>query len=47
MAPYRLLIPMFFSIFPENLVLLTESEQFGRKSAHICPTKIISGFCTQ
>ena len=46
MAPYRLLIPMFFSIFPENLVLLTQSEQFGRRSAHICLTKIISGFCT-
>ena len=38
MAPYHILIPMFFSIFPENLVLLTESEQFGPKSAHICPT---------
>ena len=39
MAPYHILIPMFFPIFPENLVLLTESEQFGPKSAHICPTK--------
>ena len=38
MAPYQILIPMFFPIFPENLVLLTESEQFGPKSAHICPT---------
>ena len=38
MAPYHILIPMFFPIFPENLVLLTESEQFGPKSAHICPT---------
>ena len=46
MAPCHLLIPMFFSIFPENLVLLTETEQFSRKSAHICPTKIIYGFCT-
>ena len=46
MAPYHLLIPMFFSILPENLVLLAESEQSGHKSAHICPTKIISGFCT-
>ena len=40
MAPYHILIPMFFPIFPENLVLLTESEQFGPKSAHICPTNI-------
>ena len=42
MAPYHKLIPMFFPIFPENLVLLTESEQFGPKSAHICPTIYIS-----
>ena len=40
MAPYHILIPMFFPIFPENLVFLTESEQFGPKSAHICPTII-------
>ena len=26
------------SIIPENLVLLTRSEQFWKKSAHICPT---------
>ena len=38
MAPYHILIPMIFSISPENLVLLTETEQFGPKSAHICPT---------
>ena len=38
MAPYHILIPMFVPICPENLVLLTENEQFGPKSAHICPT---------
>ena len=54
MAPYHILIPMFFPIFPENLVLLTESEQFGPKSAHICPTTggysskvIYHDFCLQ
>ena len=39
MASYDILIPMFFSICPANLVLLTESKQFGSKSAHICATK--------
>lgn len=39
MASYDILIPMFFSICPANLMLLTESKQFGSKSAHICATK--------
>ena len=35
MPPYHILIVMISSIIPENLVLLTKSEQFGPKSAHI------------
>ena len=38
MAPYHILIVMISSVIPENLVLLTKSEQFGPKSAHIRPT---------
>ena len=38
MAPYHKLIVIIGSVIPENLVLLTKSEQFGPKSAHICPT---------
>ena len=38
MAPYHKLIVIIGSVVPENLVLLTKSEQFGPKSAHICPT---------
>ena len=40
MAPYHILIVIISSIIPENLVLLTKSEQSGAKSAHICPTKM-------
>ena len=29
---------MISSVIPENLMLLTKSEQFGPKSAHIRPT---------
>ena len=39
MAPYHKLIVIIGSVIPENLVLLTKSEQFGPKSAHIRPTK--------
>ena len=39
MAPYHILIVIISSVIPENLVLLTKSEQSGPKSAHICPTK--------
>ena len=38
MAPYHILIVIISSVIPENLVLLTKSEQSGPKSAHICPT---------
>ena len=38
MPPYHILIVMISSVIPENLVLLTKSEQFGPKSAHIRPT---------
>ena len=38
MAPYHILIVMISSVIPENLVLLTKSEQSGPKSAHIRPT---------
>ena len=38
MAPYHVLIVMISSVIAENLVLLTKSEQSGRKSAHIRPT---------
>ena len=40
MAPYHKLIVIIGSVVPENLVLLTKSEQFGPKSAHICPTTV-------
>ena len=40
MAPYHKLIVIIGSVIPENLVLFTKSEQFGPKSAHICPTII-------
>ena len=39
MAPYHILIVIISSVIPENLVLLTKSEQSGPNSAHICPTK--------
>ena len=38
MAPYHILIVLISSVIPENLVLLTKSEQSGPKSAHIRPT---------
>ena len=38
MAPYHTLIIIIISVIPENLVLLTKSEQSGSKSAHIRPT---------
>ena len=44
MAPYHKLIVIIGSVVPENLVLLTKSEQFGPKSAHICPTKMFQVF---
>ena len=37
MAPYHILIVIISSVIPENLVLLTKSEQSGPKSAHIRP----------
>ena len=40
MAPYHILIVIISSVIPENLVLLTKSEQSGPKSAHIRPTII-------
>ena len=40
MAPYHILIVIISSVIPENLVLLTKSEQSGPKSAHIRPTKL-------
>ena len=39
MAPYHILIVIISSVIPENLVLLTKSEQSGPKSAHIRPTR--------
>ena len=41
MAPYHILIVIISSVIPENLVLLTKSEQSGPKSAHIRPTTIL------
>ena len=38
MAPCHILIVIISSVIPENLVLLTKSEQSGPKSAHIRPT---------
>jgi len=35
MAPYHILIVIISSVIPENLPLLTKSEQSGPKSAHI------------
>ena len=42
MAPYHILIVIISSVIPENLVLLTKSEQSGPKSAHIRPTSEVS-----
>ena len=42
MAPYHILIVMIRYVIPEILVLLTKSEQFGPKSAHIRPTILSS-----
>ena len=41
MAPYHILIVIISFVIPENVVLLTKSEQSGPNSAHIRPT--ISG----
>ena len=38
MAAYHILKVIIISVIPENLVLLTKSEQSGPKSAHIRPT---------
>jgi hypothetical protein len=38
MALYQIFTTTIRSTISENLVLLTESEHFGPKSAHICPT---------
>ena len=38
MAPYHILIVIIGSVIPENLVLLTKSEQSGPESEHIRPT---------
>jgi len=38
MVPCHILIVIISSVIPENLVLLTKSEQSGPKSAHIRPT---------
>ena len=38
MAPYHILIVIISSVIPENLVLLTKSEQSRSKSAQIRPT---------
>jgi hypothetical protein len=38
MALYQIFTTTIKSTISENLVLLTESEHFGPKSAHICPT---------
>ena len=46
MAPYHILIVIISSVIPENLVLLTKSEQSGPKSAHIRPTTTL-GFPTR
>ena len=44
MAPYHILIVIISSVIPENLVLLTKSEQSGLKSAHIRPTFLKAQF---
>ena len=38
MALYQIFLGIKSSIIPENMVLLTRSEQFWTKSAHIRPT---------
>ena len=38
MVPYHILIVIISSVVPDNLVLLTKSEQSGPKSAHMHPT---------
>jgi len=38
MALYQVFISIKNSFISENLVLLTQNEQFRAKSAHICPT---------
>ena len=38
MAPYHILIVMIRYVNSEILVVLTKSEQFGPRSAHIRPT---------
>jgi len=38
-ALYQIFNGIKSSIIPENLVLLTRSEQFWKKTAHIRPTK--------
>ena len=45
MAPYHILIVIISSVSPENLVLLTKSEQSGPKSAHIRPTTRVDSLC--
>ena len=42
MAPYHILIVIISSVIPENLVLLTKSEQSGPKSALIRPGVIVN-----
>ena len=42
MALYQIFNGMKSSIIPENLVLLTRSEQFWKKSAHIRPTNSLA-----
>ena len=37
MAPYHILIVIISSVIPENLVLLTKSEQSGPESALSAP----------
>ena len=44
MAPCHILIVIISSVIPENLVLLTKSEQSGPKSAHICPLEERNAF---
>ena len=43
MAPYHILIVMIRYVNSEILVVLTKSEQFGPKSAHIRPTISVFG----
>ena len=46
MAPYHILIVIISIVIPENLVLLTKSEQSGPKSAHIPPTIVFPTGCS-